>query len=66
VFVSTEIYLVRERNERLLQEITADRLGGRPRENRGGGPRRTSRIPQPRRFTLPFGRPGRADVRGGA
>jgi hypothetical protein len=65
VFTSIEISLVRERNERLLQEITADRLG-QPRANRGGGSRRTSRIPWPRRFALPFGKPGRADARGGA
>lgn len=57
MFTSIEISLVRERNERLLREIDADRLGRRPRATRGGGAR-------PRRFAFPFGRLARADAKG--
>ena len=60
MFTSIEISLVRERNERLRQEIKADRVGRRL------GPGRTFRGLWPRRFALLSGRPRRAGVGGGA
>jgi hypothetical protein len=63
VFTSIEVSLVRERNERLLQEIQAGRMGRSPDRDPGPGPHRGF---WPRGFAFSPGRLRRAGGGGGA
>jgi hypothetical protein len=66
MFTGLDVSLVRERNAGLLRELSANRLGERPRASRGRRPdkRRTIGAPMLRGFAAMFMGLGRAGRKG--